>query len=182
MAGERTTRSHQTIYLPLSAMNPVLRGTLIYLFVFLVFHIMGKRSLKDITVFDFVLLLIISEATTDALIGEDYSLTACFVMVSTLVGVDFILSKISGKSVWLTLLFEGAPIIVVERGKPLRDRMKKTRVDEDDILEAARLTHGLTRMDQIRYAVLERDGSISIIPAGYDVHEPNAATRPEKSG
>lgn len=146
-------------------MNPVLRGLLIYLFVFIVFRIMGKRSLKDITVFDFVLLLIISEATTDALIGEDYSLTACFVMVCTLVGIDFILSKLSGKSIWLTLFFEGAPLIIVDRGKPLKDRMAKTRVDNEDILEAARLTHGLARMDQIKYAVLERDGSISIIPA-----------------
>ncbi len=145
-------------------MNPVLRGVLIYLFVFVVFRIMGKRSLKEITIFDFVLLLIISEATTDALIGEDYSLTACFIMVSTLVGIDFVLSKISSKSVWLTLFLEGAPLIIVERGKPLKERMTKSRVDEEDILEAARLKHGLSRMDQVKYAVLERDGSISIIP------------------
>jgi uncharacterized membrane protein YcaP (DUF421 family) len=145
-------------------MNPVLRGVAIYLFVFLVFRILGKRSLKDITTFDFVLLLIISETTTDALIGEDYSLTACFVLVCTLVGIDFILSKIRDKSKWFEIASESAPLVLVDKGKPLRYRMEKSRVDEADVLEAARLLHGLERMDQIKYAVLERDGNISIIP------------------
>jgi uncharacterized membrane protein YcaP (DUF421 family) len=145
-------------------MNPVLRGVAIYLFVFLVFRILGKRSLKDITTFDFVLLLIISETTTDALIGEDYSLTACFILVCTLVGVDFLFSRIRDKSKWFEIASEGAPLVLVDQGKPLRNRMEKSRVDEADVLEAARLLHGLERMDQIKYAVLERDGNISIVP------------------
>jgi uncharacterized membrane protein YcaP (DUF421 family) len=145
-------------------MNPVVRGVVIYLFVFVVFRILGKRSLKDITVFDFVLLLIISETTTDALIGEDYSLTACFIMVSTLVGIDYVFSKIKEKSRWFEVVSEGAPLVIVDKGKPLKVRMEKSRVDEADVMEAARLMHGLERMEQIKYAVLERDGSISIIP------------------
>jgi uncharacterized membrane protein YcaP (DUF421 family) len=145
-------------------MNPVLRGVAIYLFVFVVFRILGKRSLKDVTTFDFVLLLIISETTTDALIGEDYSLTACFILVCTLVGVDYIFSRIREKSKWFEVASEGAPLVLVDQGKPLRNRMEKSRVDEADVLEAARVLHGLERMDQIKYAVLERDGNISIIP------------------
>jgi uncharacterized membrane protein YcaP (DUF421 family) len=54
--------------------------------------------------------------------------------------------------------------VIVVDGKPLKDRMDKSRVDEDDVLDAARETHGLERMDQIRHAILERDGRISIIP------------------
>jgi uncharacterized membrane protein YcaP (DUF421 family) len=145
-------------------MNPVVRGLAVYLFVLIVFRVLGKRSLKDVTTFDFVLLLIISETTTDALIGEDYSLTACFIMVCTLVGADFVFSKIREKVKWFEIAVEGAPLIVVEKGRPLKKRMEKTRVDEQDVLEAARLIHGLERMDQIKYAVLEKDGSISIIP------------------
>jgi uncharacterized membrane protein YcaP (DUF421 family) len=145
-------------------MNPVIRGLAVYLFVYIIFRILGKRSLAEITTFDFVLLLIISETTTDALIGEDYSLFACFVMVSTLVGIDYLLSLVKGKSKWFQIVTEGAPLVIVNNGKPLVKRMRKTKVDEDDVLEAARLLHGLERMDQIKYAVLERDGSISIIP------------------
>lgn len=145
-------------------MNPVVRGLAVYLFVYIVFRILGKRSLAEITTFDFVLLLIISEATTDALIGEDYSLVACFIMVSTLIGIDYALSLIKEKSKWFEVVSEGAPLIIVDHGKPLKKRMAKSKVDEEDVLEAAREKHGLERMDQVKYAVLERDGSISIIP------------------
>lgn len=147
-------------------MNPVIRGLAVYLFILIVFRILGKRSLKEVTTFDFVLLLIISETTTDALMGEDLSLTACFIMVCTLVSTDYLFSKLRDHSKWFEIVSEGAPLVIVEKGKPLKGRMNKSRVDDQDVLEAARLLHGLERMDQIKYAVLERDGSISIIPMG----------------
>ena len=145
-------------------MNPVIRGAAVYLFVYLIFRILGKRSLAEITTFDFVLLLIISETTTDALIGEDYSLMACFIMVCTLVGLDLLLSLLKGKWKVFEKFSDGVPLVIVDKGTPLKKRMEKTKVDEEDVLEAARLSHGLERMNQIKYAVLEKDGSISIIP------------------
>ena len=146
-------------------MNPVIRGLAVYLFVYIIFRILGKRSLSEITTFDFVLLLIISETTTDALIGEDYSLMACFIMLSTLVGVDLLLTLTKTKWKWFEKISDGAPLIIVDKGVPLKKRMEKTKVDEEDILEAARSLHGLEKMEQVKYAVLEKDGSISIIPA-----------------
>lgn len=145
-------------------MNPVLRGLAVYLFVFVIFRILGKRSLAEITTFDFVLLLVISETTTEALIGEDYSLMGCVIMVCTLVATDFLFSKLKETSAWFSTAADGAPLIIVDNGKPLKKRMNKSKVDESDVLEAARMLHGLERMDQVKYAVLERDGSISIIP------------------
>jgi uncharacterized membrane protein YcaP (DUF421 family) len=145
-------------------MNPVIRGIAVYLFIYIIFRISGKRTLAEITTFDFVLLLIISETTTNALMGEDYSLTACFVMVCTLVGIDYIFSLLKENSKWFDRLSDGAPLVIVDKGKPLKKRMKKSKVNEEDVMEAARLTHGLERMDQVKYAVLERDGSISIVP------------------
>lgn len=59
---------------------------------------------------------------------------------------------------------EGAPLLIVNKGEPLRKRMKLAQVEYEDILEAARLKHGIYSMDKIEYAVLEKDGSISIIP------------------
>jgi uncharacterized membrane protein YcaP (DUF421 family) len=55
-------------------------------------------------------------------------------------------------------------MIVVENGNPLRERMRAARIDEADVLEAARMLHGLERLDQIKYAVLEVNGHISIVP------------------
>ena len=145
-------------------MDSVLRGLAIYLFLLLVFRIAGKRSLAQITTFDFVLLLIVGEATQQALLGDDFSLTTAFVVILTLIGVDICLSVLKQRSRGIDKLLDGVPLIIVENGEPLKERMDKSRVDESDVLEAARRLRGLERMEQVKYAVLERDGAISIIP------------------
>lgn len=145
-------------------MNPVIRGIIIYLFLLLVFRLSGKRSLAQTTPFEFVLLLIISEVTQQALVGEDYSLTTSLILIVTLIGVDFLALMIKQRFKKVEEITEGSPLIVVLNGKALEKRMKKSCVSEADVLEAARNLHGLERMDQIKYAVLEIDGSISIIP------------------
>lgn len=145
-------------------MNPVIRGVAVYLFLLVLFRIMGKRSLSESTTFDFVLLLIISEVTQQALVGQDYSLTGAFVLIVTLISLDLIFSILKDNFPVFGKIAEGAPLIVVDQGKPLTKRMKKCKVSEEDILEAARLNFGLEKMEQIRYAILEKDGSISIVP------------------
>ena len=145
-------------------MNPVLRGAAIYIFLLIIFRIMGKRSLSDTTTFDFILLLIISEVTQQALVGEDNSITAAFILIVTLVALDLCLSFLKDKFKPIGKFLEGTPLVVVDKGKPLKQRMKKSRVEDEDIMEAARLNFGLERMEQIKYAVLEKDGTISIIP------------------
>jgi uncharacterized membrane protein YcaP (DUF421 family) len=145
-------------------MNPVLRGVVVYVFLLIVFRIMGKRTLSETTTFDLVLLLIISEVTQQGLVGEDFSLTTAAVLICTLMGVDLILTLIKQTSPMFGRVTEGAPLIIVEQGKPLKKRMDKTKVDEEDIMQAARLNFGLEHIDEIKYAVLEKDGTITIIP------------------
>lgn len=145
-------------------MNPIFRGIAIYLFLLVLFRIIGKRSLSESTTFDFILLLIISEVTEQALIGDDYSLTGAFILIITLISVDLVLNMAKEYFPFLGKVAEGAPLIIVDQGKPLKKRMEKCKVSEDDILESARLNCGIERMDQIKYAIIEKDGSISIIP------------------
>ena len=145
-------------------MESVIRPALVYLFVLVLLRLTGKRTLAQITTFDFVLLLIISEATQQALIGEDNSMINSAIVVATLVGLNVLMSLLKQRWPWVDRLLDDVPIVIVENGKPLKDRMDKVRVDEDDVLDAARQIHGLERMDQIRHAILERDGQISIIP------------------
>jgi uncharacterized membrane protein YcaP (DUF421 family) len=145
-------------------MDSVLRAAAIYLFLLVLFRIAGKRTLSDVTTFDFVLLLIISESTQQALLGEDFSLTNAFLVIITLIGIDIALSLWVQRWPWLTKWMEGMPLVIVEHGQPLRERMQRLRVSEDEVLTAARERQGLARMDQIQYAVLERSGGISIIP------------------
>lgn len=145
-------------------MDSVLRAAAIYLFLIVLFRIAGKRTLSDVTTFDFVLLLIISEATQQVLLGEDFSLTNAFLVILTLIGIDIAISLSQQRWPWLDKWIEGLPLVIVEHGQPLRERIKRSRVSEEDILTAARERQGLARMDQIQYAVLKRSGGISIIP------------------
>lgn len=146
-------------------MEAVLRAVAMYLFLLLVFRLAGRRTLAQLTSFDFVLMLIISEAAENAMVGENFSVINSFVVIMTLIVLDILLSlwkrRWPGMDKWL----EGLPTVIVENGRPLKDRMARARVDEQDILQAARERHGLVRLDQIKYAVLEVSGGISIIPA-----------------
>src|SRR5689334_4072469 len=145
-------------------MNPVVRGAVIYLVVLIVFRIIGKRSLSESTTFDFVLLLIISEVTQQALVGQDYSLTGSIILIVTLVMFDLIFGVLKDQFKTFGKIAEGVSLIIVDKGKPLKDRMSKCHIEEEDILEAGRLQFGLEKMNQIKYAILEKDGTISIIP------------------
>lgn len=146
-------------------MPAVLRPMAIYFCLLILFRLIGKRAIGEITNFDFVVLLIVSEAVSSSLVANDTSLTGALLAVTTLLLLDIALSTLKQKSPWLARLLEDEPVHLMRNGKLLRDRMEKERVDEADILEAARQTHGLEKLDQIRSAVLERQGSISIIPA-----------------
>ena len=145
-------------------MDSIIRAVVVYLVLLVLFRIAGKRTLAEVTTFDFVLLLIISEATQQALVDSDNSMTNAFLLVATLIGLNVLMSELKQHFKPVEHILDGVPLLIVEHGKPLHDRMTKERVDVDDVLDAARETHGLERLDQIKYAVLERNGKISIIP------------------
>lgn len=145
-------------------MDSVLRAAAIYLVVLVVFRLAGRRTLSELTTFDFVLLLIIGEATQQALLGDDFSIANATLVIVSLVVFDIALSLLKSKSQWFAKLIDGEPMIIVEHGQVLARRVRKARIDENDILEAARHSQGLERIDQIKFAILEKDGKISIIP------------------
>ena len=145
-------------------MDEVIRGVAVYAAMMVIFRLSGKRSLAETTPFDFVLLLVFSEALQSALVDEDDSLTAAFVVILTLVVLNIGMSLVKQRFFAVERLLEGAPVIVVENGELLADRMRWARIDEGDILAAARQTQGIETIAQIKRAVLERSGGISIIP------------------
>ena len=146
-------------------MDSILRGLIVYFFLLLLFRLSGKQTLSQATNFDLVLLLIISETTQQAMVGNDHSLTNSFLLITTLVGSTIVLSALKQFFPKVELWLDGQPVIIVDKGQIVQRVADKSRIDEGDILAAARKLHGLERMDQIKYAILERDGGISIIPA-----------------
>jgi uncharacterized membrane protein YcaP (DUF421 family) len=145
-------------------MDSMLRGVILYFILLVILRVSGRRTLGQMTTFDFVLLLIIAETTQQALLGEDFSLTNAGLLIVTLMVIDIGLSLLRERWPRLNRIIEGLPLILVEDGRPIKERVDRSRVDEEDILAAARESQGIERMDQIKYAVLERNGGISIIP------------------
>ena len=145
-------------------MDTVLRAVAVYLFVLVVFRISGKRSMSQITTFDFILLLIIGEATQQALLGDDFSIINAWVAIGTLITLELAFSKAEIQWPSFSRAVGSLPVIVVEDGKLLERRAKQEGVTIAEILEAGREKHGLERLEQFKYAILERHGGISVIP------------------
>ncbi|MHC8401111.1 DUF421 domain-containing protein [Pseudomonas sp. MDT1-17] len=144
-------------------MDSVLRAAAMYLALMVLFKIAGRRSLAELTTFDFVLLMIIGEATQQALLGDDFSLTNSMLVIVTLIVIDVGLSLLKQRSEWMSQLIDGGPTIVVENGKVLHKRLRHARLIEADIMEAARSSQGIETLGQIKFAILERNGKISVI-------------------
>ncbi len=159
-------------------MESVLRAAAVYLFLLVVFRVSGKRSLSEVTTFDVVLLLIIGEATQQALLGDDFSVTNASLVIATLVLLDLTLGRLKQRWPVLDPTLESRPLVIFSEGRLLEERASHEGVGEDDILAAARSVHGLSRLDQIRFAVVERTGGISIIPRASDDTASGSADAP----
>jgi len=145
-------------------METVLRAASMYLLLMVVLKIAGRRTLLEMTSFDLILLLIISEATQQALLGNDFSVTGASLTIITLIVVDILFGMLKAHFPRLDMLIDGTALILVENGKLLAARAKKAGISEEDIMTSARSTAGLERLDQIKFAILEKNGKISIIP------------------
>ena len=144
-------------------MDSVIRALLVYLTLLLIFRLSGARTLAESTTFDFVLALIISEAVQQAMIDDDNSMTNGLLIVTTLVATNILLSLAKERWPRVERLLEGKPLMLIQRGRVHRYRMERERVDDTDILEAARELQGVSTLDEIEYAVLERNGRVTII-------------------
>jgi len=145
-------------------MESVLRAVGIYLFLVILFRLVGKRALADVSTFDLLLLMIISEATQQAMLGDDFSTINAVLAIISLVVMDVLFSLMKLRFPTLDRVIEGSPTLIVEHGRPLKARLAEARLREEDILLEARQSQGLERMEQIRFAILEKNGKISIIP------------------
>lgn len=145
-------------------MDPVLRTLAVYAVLLVVFRLAGKRSMAQLTTFDLLLLLVVSEATQQALLGEDFSLTGATLVIVTLVAVERTADFLRWRFGWFARATQGRPVVLVAGGKVLAEPMARNHVTESEILAAARSSQGISDKAQIDYAILEESGTISILP------------------
>jgi uncharacterized membrane protein YcaP (DUF421 family) len=141
-----------------------IKSLIFYLLLIIVFKIIGRRSLAQMTSFDLILSFIIGRAAIQAIMGDDYSITNSVIVIITYVGIEAVFTFLKNKSKSINKLILGVPLILVENSNPYYDRMKKSHISMNDILSAARKDRGIENLEDIKYAILENNGEISIIP------------------
>jgi uncharacterized membrane protein YcaP (DUF421 family) len=140
----------------------VLRAAIIYLVVLVGIRLAGKREVGQMTPFDLVLLLLIANAVQNAMTGPDTSLTGGIVAAATLLIMNAIITLLVWRQRKFRHLVEGTPTILIHSGKALTKNLDKERVTLEELQQALR-EHGVGDIEEVSQAVLEIDGSISVL-------------------
>lgn len=143
----------------------VVRGIVVYVAVLFLLRINGKRTVGQLSPFDFVLLLILSNAVQNAMNAGDNSLIGGLIVAVTLIVFDYLLDRLSGHVKWLDRLVLGTPQVLVRNGRINWSTMKSAGVSRGD-LNAALRRNGVIDLTCIRVAMLERSGNISVVQKG----------------
>jgi uncharacterized membrane protein YcaP (DUF421 family) len=147
--------------LSMSVWELIARAAVVYIFLFTCMRLLGKKHVGDLSPFDLIVLLILSETVNGSLIGDDKSLLGGLISAATLL----LIVQAMGYATWsgkkVERLFDGAPKILVRHGRVNRDVMAQEQVTHSELIEALR-REGHTSLNKIRFAVLENDGSITV--------------------
>ncbi len=152
------------IFVPnVSVAEKVLRSVVVYAFLLVAFRITGKRQVGQLTPFDLVVLLVISNVVQNALIGDDNSLGGGLLGAATILVVNYLVVEVSYRSKWARRLLEARPTMLVHNGQVLHENLRRERLTFDD-LQAALRRNGVADPEQVRFAVLEENGGVSVVP------------------
>jgi uncharacterized membrane protein YcaP (DUF421 family) len=139
----------------------ILRALIVYLFIFALLRLLGKKHVSQMAPFDLVVLLILSESVQNAIIGDDKSVTGGLVASATIVGATALVGYATWRSKTMAHFFEGRPRLLVRNGRVLKDVLAREQITRAELLEALR-REGCTSVRKVRYAVLENDGDITV--------------------
>lgn len=140
----------------------VLRTLVVYAFILAGFRITGKRDLGQLAPFDFALILLIANAVQNAMVGPDNSLVGGLVAAGILLLVNHVLGRITARSRRIERALQGRAKLLVYRGKLHPEALANERISHDDLMQALR-EHGCPAVHACRLAVLEVDGTISVV-------------------
>jgi len=134
----------------------------VYLFIVVAIRLFGKKELAQLSVVDLVFILLISNAVQNAMVGPDSTLLGGLVAATTLFVVNYLLKYLQYKFPKFGKVVQGDAIMLVFDGKYLESHLKKARITEDEIMEAVR-EHGVASIEEVNLAIMEVDGSISVL-------------------
>jgi uncharacterized membrane protein YcaP (DUF421 family) len=143
-------------------MDLFFRAIFIFVFIFVLMRVVGRRELAALEPFDLILLVVIGDSVQQALTQDDYSVTGAVIIVGTIAGLQVLMSWIGFRVPRLRPVLEGEPIVLVEDGKPIFRNLRHERIALEELLEEGR-TCQIASLDEVKWAVLETSGNISFI-------------------
>jgi uncharacterized membrane protein YcaP (DUF421 family) len=149
----------------------VVRAVVIYLFLVIALRLVGKRELSQLNTLDFVVLLAVSNAVQNGLIGSDNSVTGALAGALTLFVVDGALAYLLFRNLRMRTLVEGTPTVLIDHGEVIEQALRKEELNREDLL-AALQSSGAATFDEVERASLEPSGKVVFVPK-----EPSEATR-----
>lgn len=148
-----------------SAIGIIIRTVIVYLIILAGLRLSGKREIGQMTIFDLVVLLLLANAVQNAMVGPDTSLLGGIIAALVLILVNALVARLRLTWPGLRKLVEGTPTLLVLHGEVIPEHMRREGIDEESLLAAIR-EHGMSEIKDVEMAVLEIDGSISIVPTG----------------
>lgn len=142
--------------------EPVIRAIVIYLFILLVVRIIGKKKLREFAPFDMILLVIMGVSVQNSIIGNDHSIPAGLLCVTVLGLLNIIKNNLTYHYRWFEKIVTGQPEVIILNGKIHKKILKKERISDAELYEALR-EHEIMNAEDVKCAILEADGKISVI-------------------
>lgn len=144
------------------------RTFVVYVGIVVGLRLVGKRQLGQLSVPDLVVVLLISNAVQNAMVGPDVSVPGGLVSAATLLVVNLAFTRLRFLSPAVDRLLEGVPTVLVRDGRPVAENLRREGIDEEELQTAVR-EHGLARVEDVALAVLEPDGTVSVVPTSSPV-------------
>lgn len=142
--------------------NIILRSLAVYVFIILAIRLFGKKELSQLSITDLVLILLISNAVQNAMVGPDSSLSGGLVAALTLFVLNYLIKIVSFKSKLFSKVLEGEPVMLVYKGFVKHKNLQNQKITIEE-LEAVAREHGVKSIKDAELIMLEKDGSISVI-------------------
>jgi uncharacterized membrane protein YcaP (DUF421 family) len=144
-------------------MDLVLRATVVFFFIYLITRVIGRRELSSLEPFDLILLVVIGDLVQQGVTQSDDSVTGSLTVIATFAALTVAVGYISFKVRRLRQLLDGEPIVMVMDGKVIESNLRRERMTREE-LEAATRLQQVASLDDVRLAVLETGGQLSVIP------------------
>jgi uncharacterized membrane protein YcaP (DUF421 family) len=143
-------------------MSTIVHAILGYIFLLLIVRLLSRRPGGQLTLFEFVIVFLIGGLIIQGTVGKDRSITNCATAILTVGLMHWLVSSIRARFPRFGAVVDGTPVTLLKSGEWQLEVMRGMRIDREDVMAAAR-TKGLSSIHDVAYAILERNGAISII-------------------